>query len=472
MLQTPLYKFQTAGVRFLRDQDGVGLLAEEVGLGKTIQSLYYAWRYLPKDPPGPIVVVVPAHLKLNWKREAQKHLGLRVEVLSGQRVPDGKRPPHDPNQIFVCNYDILSPPNWRARASLPADSWAAWLISLQPRLIILDEAQMAKNSSAVRTRALRKICRATPRRLALSGTPLTNSPRDLWSVLNLLRPDKYPSELEFCTEYTLARKRWWGWEFKGARRLDQLHAELQDIMIRRRKCDVLDQVPLLTHTVVPVEVDLREYRKAEKNFLAWVEKQSPGASLRAAKAEELSRMNSLKQLAGSLKTDMVLDWSNSLLEETQGKLLLGALHYDVTGPLMSRLGPRAVLVDGRMTSRQKDEAFTKFNLDPNCDVLLGNVQAAGTGWNCTATSDAALCELPWRPGDVTQFAGRIYGLNRGLAGAGAHLRYLVASQTIEEDLCEVLQRKDGWARQAIDGDDSAGDMDIHDQVLARMKERN
>ena len=56
-------------------------------------------------------------------------------------------------------------------------------------------------------------------------------------------------------------------------------------------------------------------------------------------------MNSLKQLAGSLKTDMVLDWSNSLLEETQGKLLLGALHYDVTGPLMSRLGPRAVLAE-------------------------------------------------------------------------------------------------------------------------------
>ena len=77
-----------------------------------------------------------------------------------------------------------------------------------------------------------------------------------------------------------------------------------------------------------------------------------------------------------------------------------------------------------------------------------------------------------RPADVSQFAGRIHGVGRG-AGGAAHVRYLVAAGTVDEDLCEVLQRKAGWARRAVDGEAEApeSEWDIHDQVLARMKER-
>lgn len=472
MSRTSPYQYQVEGVRAIRDFDGRAILADELGLGKTFQALYYAARYLDPDPPGPVVCAVPSHLKINWKREAEHHLGIKAEILSGERVPPDKQSPLDPNQVYVVNYEILVPPHWKPRTPLPKDSWAGWLCSLRPRLVILDEAQRVKNGSAACTRAARRLCQASPCALALTGTPLANKPVDLWSILNLVRPDLFPSQMEFCLEYTHARKRWFGWEFPGAKNLDVLHGVLKrECLIRRRKADVLSQLPPITHTVIEVEVDQAEYRRAEADYVAWLEAQTPGAGLRAAQAESLTRTTGLKRLAGRLKTSAVIKWAEELLEETEGKLLLGALHYDVTGKLMDAFGSRAVLVDGRLDHRQKQAAFDRFNIDPSCEIMVANEDSAGTGWNCQSTSDVALAELPWRPDQLTQFVGRVHGVGRGLPGVPAHARYLVAADTVESDLCAVLQKKATWAAQAIDGDSSVAELDIHTQVVARIRER-
>lgn len=472
MNRTELYPYQIEGVRAIRDFDGRALLADDLGLGKTIQSLYYAWRYLPKDVPGPVVCVVPSHLKLKWKREAEQHLGIMAEILSGERADRDKLPPLDRNQVYVVNYEILVPPHWKAGAPVPRDSWTHWLLRLKPRLLILDEAVRAKNAEANCTRACRRLAQATPHVLALTGTPLANRPTDLWAILNLVRPELFPSFLEFALEFTHARKIFGRWDFKGAKNLDVLHGILKrECLIRRRKADVLSQLPAITHSVIEVEVDMVEYRRAEDDYVSWLEAQTPGAGARAAKAESLVRTTGLKTLAGRLKVDSVIRESETIIEETGGKILLGALHYSVTEPLMKHFGRRAVLIDGRLSHVEKEEGFHRFNHDPDLDACVGNIQSCGTGWDCKSTSDAALVEFPWRPDDVTQFAGRIHGLGRGLPGSPAHMRYFVAAGTIESDLCAVLQRKSLWAAQAIDGDPGASELDLHDLVVEMVRER-
>ncbi len=472
MLKTKLYSFQREGVRRLVEFDGRAILADEVGLGKTVQSLYYTWRYLPDDPAGPVVVVVPSHLKINWQREAQKHLGLRVEILSGQRPPPDKLPPVDPNQIFIINYDILAPPHWKAGTAPPTDSWLIWLTKLKPRMLICDEGQYAKQSSAARTRAVRYMAKRTPRVLILTGTPLANKPVDLYSLVQIVDPTIFPSKHDFLSRYSYYSKKWYGWVSKGARNLEELHRILSDtVMIRRRKQDVLEQLPHVQFTVIPIEVDLREYRKAEKDFIGWLAKKSPTMAANAAKAIEITKLNGLKQLAGQLKVDAVVRWSHDLLEETEGKLLLGAVHHSVTGPLMDAFGDKAVKVDGGLTHQQKQAAFDAFNLNPKCRVLVGNLQAAGTGWSCTATSDAALCELPWVPSEVEQFIGRLHGIERGIPGVVSHVRFLVAEDTIESDLCSLLQTKREWAAAAIDGIESPGGIDLHAEVRKLIQRR-
>ena len=472
MTETTLYKYQAEDVDATCRFGGRVLNANEVGLGKTLESLYYARKHIPESPPGPIVCVVPAHLKLNWRREAMNHLGVRVEVLSGQRVPIGKLPPRDPNQVYVLNYDILVPPNWGRDQPLPPDSWAAYLKAQNPRLVIADEAHYLKSRSAIRTRAVRALARQVPRVLLLTGTPLTNSPADLWSLLNILHPQRFRSHYEFCQEFTHARRVFGHWEFKGARNLKKLHDILtQTCMIRRRKADVLDDLPPIQHTVVPIEVDLTEYRRAETDFLGWLESEAPAMARSAARAEELVRMNVLRQMAGVLKVGPVARWAADLMEETGGKLLLGALNYAVTEPLVAEFGNDAVLVDGRISSEEKDARCELFNYNDRCRVLVGNLQAAGTGWSCRSTSDVGVVQLPWRPADLVQFAGRVHGVARGIEGGRAHIRYFYAEGTIDEDMLEVLQRKAKWADRAVDGYEGETEIDLHSQVLARMRER-
>jgi SWI/SNF-related matrix-associated actin-dependent regulator 1 of chromatin subfamily A len=472
MLRTRLFDFQREDVRRINEFNGRCLLANEVGLGKTLISLYYAWRYLPDDPPGPVVVVVPAHLKVNWSREAEKHLGIHVEILSGQRCPSDKQLPINRSQIYVVNYDVLCPPRWKAGTAPPDNSWLAFLSKQKPRLVICDEAQYAKTVGTMRTRAVKLLCKNVRHALMLTGTPLANKPGDLWTLLNILHPKMWPSRFDFLCNFTHMSKRWWGWNSRGAKNLDVLHSLLlKSCMIRRRKVDVISQLPSVTYTVLPIEVNLREYRKAEADYMGWLAKKHPHMAASAAKAADLTRLNGLKQLAGQLKVKSVIDWTNDLLEETGGKLLLGCVHHSVGGPLMDAFGDSAVAVNGKLTAKQKQVAFDRFNLDPRARVLVGNLQAAGTGWSCISTSDVAICELPWVPSEVEQFSGRVHGIERGLPDAAAHIRFLVAEDTIESDLCQIIQTKRTWAAQAVDGETNSGGLDVYDQIKSLMRKR-
>lgn len=473
MLQTPLYFFQKAGVRRISDFDGRCLLADDVGLGKTLSTLYWAWRLLPTDPPGPVVAVVPAHLKVNWAREAERHLGQHVEILDGQTVPPDKPPPTDPNQIYAVNYDILFPPKWNHRTRLPDDSWAGWLAALCPRMVILDEGHYAKSHDSKRTRALRKMIRGVPHVLILTGTPITNSPMDLWPLLNMIRPDLFPSRFDFGLTYTNAVRRPWGWEFPGSRDLDKLNELLlATCMIRRRKIDVASDLPPLTRSVVEIPIDLKEYRAAEDDFLAWLASFDGPAALRAASAAGLQRTGTLRRLAGQLKVPGVIAWVRDFLESSDGKLLLGATHKRVTYPIADAFGDAAVLVDGDLTAAEKVR-YTDFFNHPRsrARLLVGNTQSAGTGWNCTVTSDAAAAEIPWTSAELEQFWGRVYGLNRGLPGVPAVVRVLLATDTIETDVCKVLARKQGFADAAIDGGATAGEAEMFVAVAEAMKQR-
>ncbi len=468
-----LYDFQDADVRRMQsDFSGRVLNASEVGTGKTVQTLAYCYKYLPKYPPGPVVVVVPAHLKENWRREVLKHTGQTAYVCSRERVPVGTLPADDPNSFYVVNYDILVPDGWRSRMKLPIDSWAAWLKNLKPRMIVADEAHFAKSLQSQRTRALKKLCDGIEYVHLLTGTPLTNQPADLWPLLNILRPDVFPSQWDFLHEYSTMKHYWWGWKAVGAKNLDSLHHLLQTtVAVRRLKRDVLHDLPPVTYSTVPIECDLTEYRKAEADFIGWMRKEFPTKARSAAKAEQLSKLNYLKQLVGQLKVPAVSAMIEDYLDSTDAKLLVGLIHHSVSGPLIERFRKCSVLVNGKLSDNQKNEAFDRFNADPQCRVLFGNLQAAGTGWSCRSTSNVDIMELPWTGDHVTQFSGRVDGIGRGIAGTGASVRFYTVADTIDDDLARAVQTKQAWASEAIDGHAGINTLPVFDLVMDAMRKR-
>ena len=187
-----LRPFQKAGVEYILKSKRC-FVADEMGLGKTVEAL----AALEAANAFPALVVCPASLKLNWKREADKWLPQRTNsVMSG----DGAKA-----DITIINYDVLK-------------KFEAELLERRFKAVIYDESHMVKNSKARRTKLATKLAKGVPYRLCLTGTPVLNRPNELLSQLSLLgRLDEFGGFWEFAKRYCGARHTRWGWDFSGAR---------------------------------------------------------------------------------------------------------------------------------------------------------------------------------------------------------------------------------------------------------------
>lgn len=438
--------YQQAGIRRIERFAGRALLADEMGLGKSLQCLFWVRDFLDK---GPTVIVCPAHLKWNWQREAARHIQRNAVVLESRNPPPSKGR-YSSDTIFVINYEILP-------------FWLKWLRQHNPKCVIPDEVHHIKNRSTKSYKAVAGLCVGVPHLIAVSGTPLTNRPAELFPILNLLRPDKFDSFWSYATKYCPPKKKPWGWEFNGATNLPGLHKRLKrTCMIRRLKSDVLRDLPRKRRYIVPVPIDNQsEYTQASKDIIKWLMKTKPQKAKKARSAERLVQMTYLKQLAAMLKIKSVIKWVDNFLEESNEKVILFGIHRDVLGPIYKHFQKKAVIVDGSLAGRKRQLAFDKFNHNQGCRLLVGNIQAAGTGWSAKA-STVAFAELDWRPAMHTQAEDRIYGLERGVEGTAASIYYLYARNTIEDKLVRLLQSKQDVLDSILDGFETEDGLNLFD----------
>lgn len=446
---TKPYKYQRVGIRKIQRMHGNALLADEMGLGKSAQALWWVQKHLKQ---GLVLIVCPASLKWNWQNEIQKHLGMSSVVLEGKKPYDisdfGTLP-----RFIIINYDILS--NWESQIS-----------ELRPRLIICDEIHKLGNRRTIRTKCVSRICRKIRKKIFISGTPITNRPAEIWPTLNILRPQMFPSFFSFAMEYTNAVRTPWGWQFKGAKNTDKLNILLQDVMIRRRKSDVLGQLPKKIRTVVPVSLKRRkEYDFAVKDFIKWLRKKSKRKARRAKKAIQLVKLGYLKRLASQLKLNYTIEWIQDFLENTNEKLIVFGVHQAVLEAIESRFKNISVLVDGGVTGHKRQLMFERFTHNPKVRLFIGNINAAGVGWNGTAASAVLFSEIAWTPGEHIQAEDRIHRIGQT---KGAMIYYLVAKNTIEEDLLKLIQDKQKILDATIDGGEVDDTLDIFDQLIDKL----
>ena len=198
------YPFQKECVIEIERFEGRALISCEMGLGKTLISLWWAKRH---DNSLPAVIVCPASVKYHWEQEA-KRVRLQSMVLEGRRssrLPDA--------DLIILNYDILR-------------YWFGRLREMKPQTIIADECQMVANQTK-RTRAFVKLCKGVPHVLGLSGTPLVNRPIELWTILHTIRPDAFKSRMTYAHRYCAPQLIPWGWKYQGATHTRELHRILK-----------------------------------------------------------------------------------------------------------------------------------------------------------------------------------------------------------------------------------------------------
>lgn len=457
LLLKPL-PYQLADVEEAERRGGRVLLGWSMGLGKTVGALLY----LHRNPEArPAAVLCPAGLKWNWEAIAKRHFGMRADVLSGCRPPRGGF--RSPRKLVIVNYEILSP-------GQHGPGWLEWLRALGLRALICDEVQMLGNPKSKRTRSTRQLSLGVPHLLMLSGTPLLNRPAELWPTLNMLDPREFRSQYEYYFRYCGPRKTPWRWDFSGASNLPELHERLKKtVLLRRRTEDVLKDLPPKRRSVVPLELsDPAEYRRASADFLSWLRKLDPGKARRAARAEAISKLGELKRLAARLKLPAVFSWVDGFLRESDGKLILFAVHRSLIREVAERYAKACVVVDGSVVGKRRQRAVEQFLGNPRTRLFIGNIKAAGVGWSARGVSDVAFAELSWTPGEHVQAEDRCHGIGRGAKGVSSNAYYLVARGTVEERLAKLLQTKQKILNATLDGRGRGDRLAVFDQLLSSL----
>jgi len=434
-----LFPFQKKVLVRMKELKGRALLALEMGLGKTAIMLTFL---RDNRTMWPAVVVCPASVKYQWRRECQRWWGINATVLEGKTPSTIK-----PSPLVIVNYDILV-------------HWLDALLYYNPVTVVVDESQYISNPKTKRSKAVRSLAYRKKHVIALSGTPLLNRPIELFNTLQMLWPWEWKSRWEFARRYCEPKWTPWGWKFSGASNVKELHQRLvRSGMIRYRKSDVLQELPPKNREVISLPIsDPDKYRIADEQFLEYLSQIDPEAAMRARRAEAITKIGYLLRLSAELKLPYVLEFINNWLDQTDEKLVIFAVHKDVISKIKEGVKFPSVVLDGSVAGENRQRIIDSFQNDPNVRVFIGQLVAAGSGITLTAASTVMFVEMDWVPSRFTQAEDRVHRI--GVRDSVTCL-YLVAECTVEERLCEIIQSKQEVVSNVLDGRFVDGDLDVY-----------
>ncbi|MCW4386728.1 DEAD/DEAH box helicase [Salinibacterium sp. SYSU T00001] len=456
-----LFHHQAEFVASARAGHRTYLLADEPGLGKTAQALLAA----SATQAYPLLVVVPNVVKMNWAREVERWTPNRTAtVIHG----DG----NDLDayaDVVIVNYDVL-------------DRHVGWLRTLGFQGMVVDEAHFIKNRESQRSRHVLSLAESIrmlrPRALmiALTGTPLINTIEDfraIWQFLGWIDGEKPTRELMAKLEETGLTPADFGF-FAEARQ-----AVIDMGIVRRKKLDVASNLPAKRIADLPVELDDdlgRGIREAERElgqrlksrYLALLSSRS-GAD-RETPHDELMRMVARAELEeskaaktgdnvftmvrriGQAKAVLAADYTAQLARSV-GKVVFFAKHIDVMDAAeetFARRGLKTVSIRGDQTAAHRQAEVDAFNNDPEVSVVVASLTAAGVGLNLQAASNVVLAELSWTSAEQTQAIDRVHRIGQEEPVTAWRV---IAAQTIDSKIAELIDSKAGLAARALDGSD-------------------
>lgn len=369
------------------------LLADEMGLGKTVTSLAIMAHYRTTD--WPLLILCPASLRYTWPGEIEKFIpslpASSIYVVQGFDDADfyENETKRKKIQIVVATYSLLQT---RSAAAKTLDQF-------QFQAIIVDESHNLKQRNTQRSKLALPILERAKRLLLLSGTPALARPVELWTQISTLAPGLFGDNYtQFTKQYCNARRGRFGWDVNGLSNADELHAKLQQIMVRRLKADVLDELPPKQRTIVKINVPKGEKRNECESILKDLTdtRQSlqdlVGEAADGANFEARSLLMQAYQTSGIAKSSGVVEY---LLEWLQGsgtqKVLIFAHHKGVLDALEAAVSKEYkatahIRIDGSVSSLERAARVRKFQTSSKIRVAILSITAAGVGLTLTAAT--------------------------------------------------------------------------------------
>lgn len=422
--------YQCEGIAYMINH-GNCINGDDCGLGKTGQTI----ATLELMDAFPALVITPASVKYNWKKEWEKWNPTRTVGVVGRKKKFNENVWQ--NDVIIINYDILgerglNKPTAKFKELLKK-RWAS---------CVMDEIHFLKSEKALRTKMAKKIVKTVPHVWGLTGTLTQNKPADLIQPFTIIRrfEDIFGSTKEFKYRYCNAKMTVFGMDCSGFSNLEELHELLRmGGYIRRNKRDVLDELPPMVEQTIDVPIsNTREYRKAENNLLEYLEKIDINKVNSAVNAPHLVMIQTLKQLSIEGKLPFITTYIKEWLEANEGEqLLVFGVHRMPLQQLAEYF--KAPLIQGGVSADKKQQIVNEFS-NGGHRLLFANIQSAGTGTdglqdNC---SNLVYIELPDKSTELEQANARLERMGQRNS---INITYLLSPDTIDADIKEMVADK-------------------------------
>ncbi len=445
LLKVRLYAYQAEGALFAVAA-GRALIGDEMGLGKTIQAIAAAEILARHFGVTRVLVVCPTSLKYQWQSEILRFSGRDSRVIGGGRVQREKEHAAD-DFCKITNYEKLS---------RDLDLIAAWA----PELVIVDEAQRVKNWNTVAARALKRI--DSPYAVVLTGTPLENKLEELISIVQFVDQHRLGPTWKLLHKHQVKDD---GGRVTGYRDLEQIGETLAPVMIRRRKSEVLLQLPERTdqNLLVPMTGEQMGHHEENAEIVGQIVQRWRRTKFLSDKDQRRLTccLQNMRMACNStylldlktdhgVKADELLNLLVEALAQPGGKAVVFSQWVRTHEILIRRLeanGIGYVSFHGGIAAEQRPALIERFRDDPACRVFL-STDAGATGLNLQHANLLVNMDLPWNPALLEQRIARIHRMGQKQP---VQIVNFVAKGTIEEGMLATLAFKRSLAAGILDG---------------------
>ena len=422
------------------------ILADDMGLGKTTSTIIAALETGAKK----ILIICPATLKINWKREIENYSNKSVYISEGKNFSVD-------HEFVIINYDIIK--NFHDIKKKDESK----IISANFDLVVVDEAHYIKNPTAQRTKLINDIAKKVDRLWLLTGTPMTSRPMDYFNLLNLIESPVARNwmayAIRYCSGYQFKVGNRKVWNVTGASNLEELRDRTLGLVLRRLKENVLD---LPDKIITPVYLNLKSnnYEEVMGEYYNWYDK-NPEES--KSLTVQFTKLTKVRQIIADEKINQTIELAENIIEQGK-KVIIFCNFTDSLNKIVSHFGKTAVKLDGSMAQHERQYSVDQFQNNEKIKVFVGNIKASGTGITLTSGEAVIFNDLSFLPSDMAQAEDRAYRYGQK---NNVLVYYPIFQNTIEDIIYDIVNNKKKIIATVMG--DNVG-VDVSEEILKRINE--
>jgi SWI/SNF-related matrix-associated actin-dependent regulator 1 of chromatin subfamily A len=423
------------------------ILADDMGLGKTTSTIIAALESGSKK----VLIICPATLKINWKREIENYSDKSVYIAEGKNFSTEA-------DFVIINYDIIK--NFHDTKK----KGESQILDANFDLVVVDEAHYIKNATAQRTKLINDIVKKVDRIWLLTGTPMTSRPIDYFNLLSLIDSPVAKNWMAYAIRYCQGYQFNVGgrkvWNVMGASNLEELRDRTLGLTLRRLKEDVLD---LPDKIITPVYLRLKSklYEEVMGEYYNWYEG-NPEES--KSLTVQFTKLTKIRQIIADEKIAQTIELAENIIEQNK-KVIIFCNFTDSLNKIVEHFGKAAVKVDGSMSKPQRQHSVDSFQESDKIKVFVGNIKAAGVGLTLTAAEAVIMNDLSFLPSDHAQAEDRAYRYGQK---NNVLVYYPIFENTIEGIIYDILNNKKQVIATVMG--DNQNTTDAAEEILKRINE--